>query len=306
MALFTDADLVTVAELSAVDSEIEAIAAAETLSGAGIIGQAWEECADAVAGVLTARSDEWIDPVVATISGSRVDLSQVVVSTSTRAMSSLRRWALYVALTLFYRAAANRKLTDRMVAKMERAELDARDAWGRLQRMGLGYVTAPLPAPGATREYGAGLFTSAALTTPTGGTSVATVVYYVAITWVDGSAYVSAANRGNAESGPSAKLSCSVLATKTIAVSIAALTPPSGAAAPQSQNGRSVARRTATAWNVYVGISADRMYLQNSTPIPVATTSYTLASDPVLSGYELWPGQVPDAFFQVDNVVVRG
>lgn len=306
MALFTDADLVAVADLSALDSEIDTIAAAEGLAASTFISQAWEECADAVSAVLSARDSGGSDPVLAGITGARVSLSQIVTSGNMRAMSALSRWALYVALKLFYRAASNRKLTDRMTTKLERAIADSSDAWGRVKGIGLGYVYAPLPCPGAVREYGAGVFAPSAVTAVTGGSSAATASYYVAVTWIDGSSYVSSAARGNAESGPSAMLSVAVLTGKTIAVSVAGVIPPSGAAAPAPQAGRAIARRTATGWNVYVGTSADRMYLQNGAPIPVATLSYTLAGNPVLSGAELWPGQVPDATFQVDSVVSRG
>jgi hypothetical protein len=61
----------------------------------------------------------------------------------------------------------------------------------------------------------------------------------------------------------------------------------------------------ASSWNCYAGTSADALYLQNATPIPLGTTSYTLADKPALSGNRLQPGQWSDYNFSWQHMLQR-
>jgi hypothetical protein len=62
---------------------------------------------------------------------------------------------------------------------------------------------------------------------------------------------------------------------------------------------------TATGWNVYVGTSQKSMFLQNTTPIALSTTTYTLPNAPVVAGSILKPGQFADYNFAFQNMLLR-
>jgi hypothetical protein len=56
---------------------------------------------------------------------------------------------------------------------------------------------------------------------------------------------------------------------------------------------------------VYVGLTGKTLWLQNASPIPIGTTSYTLANAPTLSGNAMGTGQHPDYNFAFQNVLWR-
>lgn len=320
MALLIDSDFVCVADMLAIDPEMSDVADAEQIAVTGddsIVRQMWDECADTLTAEMQAFGGDiiaWPGSITTYgafgISRPRVRLNQIVVSSVYgRKNSTLKRWMIYRALALFYRAAANRRVNDRYEVKWERFSGEAAGAWKALWANGLPYVAIPLAAPGAPHDYFAGYWSASNISYVSGGSS-ALATYNVAITWVDQtSGYVNPLSKNNAESGPSAYLSATVPANELLQVSILGLNPPSTAQQPN----RGIAEgpyvtRQATGWNVYVGTSGDNnglMYLQNAVPIPVGTTSITLATI-TLAGPLLQPGQVPDANYAFQKILQRG
>jgi hypothetical protein len=312
--LFTDDDLLTAADLVALDSEVTEVAAAEDLvvEGEGsILRQAWEECANEVLGRMEAFGGELVfagGGRWGALGGtrSRVYLTQIVATDAyARKLSALQRWVLYRALVLFYRAATNRTVNDRHALKMAQFAEDAKQHWKALWRRGLPVVLEPLPCPGALHEWNAGAWDGTKVTGVAGGASAETT-YTLAITWVDGSRYQSPTAKGNAESAGSRVLAYTLPANELLQVSIAGLRPPDGTPAARTPADGAFRTLVATAWNVYVGAAEGPLYLQNPAPVPIGTSSYTLAAAPVLGGAVLDPGQVPDTNFTFQNTLQRG
>ena len=282
-----------------------------TLDGDGIIRQAWEECAGQLLRYMEAFGGGQYEqygtarwrPASAR---SRMFLSQIITHSphaSTR--SPLERWLAYAALHLLYRSASGRVDVDRYEAKRKRFEQDIKRQWHMLWTAGLPVVYEPLACPGATHERDAGAWTSAALTTNAGGTSPQRVVD-VAITWVDTTnGYVSPAAKGNGESGPSPLLVITIPVNSRVTASIAALTPPTGLSYATSGADGTLRTRKATHWNVYLGLTGGTLYLQNASPIAIATTSYEVQT-PSFSGYTLEPGQKPEANLPFEATLQRG
>jgi hypothetical protein len=152
--------------------------------------------------------------------------------------------------------------------------------------------------PGAYFERNSGSWSSANVTTVPGpGTLDTPVACDVLITYCDMSQanlYVDASRTNNAESDGSDTINVSMTAGNVLSVDISTLNPPSGAQHPSQMMVVVVSPLKATHWNVYVGMTGGVLYLQNMAPIPVSTKSYTLAGDPVLSGYTFNGGQYPD------------
>jgi hypothetical protein len=90
-------------------------------------------------------------------------------------------------------------------------------------------------------------------------------------------------------------------------VTIAGLNPPNGQAPINVALGQGiVVPGNASGWNLYVGQSGQTLYLQNSTPIPIATQVYTMSGAPTLSGYPLLAGQYPDQYLTLQRMLMRG
>lgn len=312
--LFTDDDLLTSADLAALDSEVTEVAAAEDLvvEGEGsILRQAWEECANEILARMEAFGTELMFAGVGRWSSaggtrSRVYLTQIVATDAyARKLSALQRWVLYRALVLFYRAATNRTVNDRHALKRAQYAEDAKQHWKALWRRGLPVVLEPLPCPGALHEWNAGVWDGTKVTGVAGGASAATT-YAVAITWVDQSRYQSPTAKGNAESAGSRVLAYTLPANELLQVSIAGLQPPDGIPAARTPADGTFRTLVATGWNVYVGAAEGPLYLQNPAPVPIGISSYTLTAAPVLGGAVLDPGQVPDTNFTFQNTLQRG
>jgi hypothetical protein len=306
--LFTDSDLLTAADLVALDPEAPDVAAAEGLIVEGdgsILRQAWEECADEALG----RMEAFGGRLVAHAGGgqvSRVALSQIVATDAyARKLSVLQRWVLYRALVLFYRAATSRALNDRHALKMAQYMADAASQWRALWRRGLPVVWQPLPCPGAVHEWGAGEWTPEHVSSVPAASS-ADMTLQVAITWVDGSRYQSPGAKGNAESGPSRVVAFVLPADERLKVSIAGLQAPAGAARLRAPGEAQFGTMTATGWNIYAGMLAGPLWLQNAAPVPVGQIEYTLPDVPLLGGEMLEPGQAPDVHLAWQNVLQRG
>lgn len=258
------------------------------------------------------------------------DLYQGDILPGSALWGPLRTWLTYWAITLGYR-----HLTGRVTQSTDRYQQNYNnyrryvggEKWNILASTGLPYVRVPLPAPGAIFEQGSGRWTAANLSQVVPGSgSPAGGNFYVAITWVaqgssNGSGlYVSPLKTGNAESGPSqiaptlntTLLSTTISSGNVLSIDITSLNPPTGTVNPAQASITGVSQGTmiATGWNIYVGVGDGGnppayLYLQNSTPIPIATKTHALTGDPVLSGYTMGAGQYPDANMGIPNTMMR-
>lgn len=303
MALFTDSNHVTEADLIALDPEIPSIISAEGVSSATAIALAWDRMASDLSNWLEGQGGYSSDPILNVGGDSPFDLGCVVASGTyaghTSQMVRSMRWR---SLENLYRSASARKSTDRMREKMDLAKIEADACMEAALRSGVPVVYSPLPSPGATHDIGAGVWGAANVSKVTAGAGGAQTVY-VAVTWT---ANVYGSVLGADESGPSEVVAVSLLAGETVSVSIAGLNPPGSYSMPAVVQGRARPVMSAAGWRVYVGPLPSRLFRQASTPIPVGTTSYALATAPVFAGQQLWPGQVADEILQISNLIERG
>jgi hypothetical protein len=332
--LFTDADFISSADLTSIDPEVVDISRAEKIvldsslgAASGINAQACDEVGQrllqetqAFSGFMPPFAMPYnqtaavLNLVGPTVNRSRISLSQIVVSgvnpteLSSAKMSALKRYAVYEALVMFYRAAYYRKTTDRYEKRMQLYENEVRRKhWPRFFNQGVPVVYKPLAAPGAIHEYNAGVWNSTNVATVVGVNILTAATYDVAITWVDDTKYVSPTSKGNAESSVSARITGPVATSNVLQVSIAGLNAPNGLAPLNVSLGQGlVIPGTASGWNVYCGSQGATLYLQNSTPIDIATKTYTFAGAPVLTGFPADSGQYPDAHFTLQKTLMRG
>lgn len=238
---------------------------------------------------------------------TRLLLSQVVVKwPHLPPVDALRNWLEYSVLVEFFRMASSRVQSPRDRLKEKQKEY-AKEVmwrlWPTLQANGLPMVYQPLACPGALYEIGAGTWAlgTATVSGTTGGN------YFASITFVDMSRYVSPTNKANAESGLSQVNSdaITVNADSVIAFDITGLNPPGGQIVNALLSLAVITPLTATHWNCYVGAKADTLFLQNASPIPIATKTYALPADPILTGFTADFGQAPDCNYFMANVLQR-
>lgn len=325
--LFTDSDIITAADLLAVDGEAQRVASSEqpplALEGAGsIIRNAVEEAGQEIRARFQNFSGYLVSPGInvnhvaavlnilsTAINRPRMRLNQVVAWDPDPAKGLFKNWLRYRALFQLYRNAFSRflKNTDRYERKMLLYEDQAKTQWSRLTADGIPVVLIPLPCPGAVRELGAGTFGTSNVTVGGSGSTEPGASYVVAITWVVQPAYVSASNKGNAESAGSAQIAAAPTIGQRITVNTIGLNSPSSTLPAVGTADGLYTQMAATHWNVYVGASTagSPLYLQNGTPLPLSTTSYTLTDKPVLSGAVLTPGQFADYNFAFQNMLHR-
>ena len=310
--LWTDRIFVTLDDLQRVDSEVADVADAEKISlpgNTGLVRGAIEEASHELQKYLVSfggysGSGDFSANHLAAVYNTggagagtvqKIGLSQVVVSGNDEyAQTQLKHWVVFWVLQIFYRDAFNRTVKDRYEGKMRyyKTELARRLTPGMLG-VGIPTVVSPLAAPAATFEFGAGTWGTRNLSL-TAGSGTIDERYDFAITYADMSAanlYVSPAVRHNAESCPSERATVLLAHDKVVVVSIASLTPPSGAQHPSQAVICPVSALKATHWNVYAGKTGEDLYLQNQTPIAIGTTSYTLSGNPAASGYSPGLGQ---------------
>ena len=244
------------------------------------------------------------------VNRQRVLINQVVVSHYSGQdvlWSPLKTWCAYYTLGLFFRDAANRTLKDRYKEKQQRYQKDARSIYFEpLKSQGLPITRQPLPCPGAIYEPAVtGTFGANNVTLVTGsGTS--TDDWDVAVTWVDQRYYMNPGQKVNAESAPSQRVTVTATAGNVLRLSIAGLTAPNGSQHPSTVPLSVTAYGQASGWNVYAGSKGGTLYLQNASPIPVGTQTYTLAGDPLVTGNAADAGQYADLYFTFQNIVQRG
>ena len=312
--LWTDSVFVAQDDLLRIDSEVSVVATSEgiTLTGDnGLLRGAVEEAANEMmklvisfggylnAGDLTANHLAAVLNVgVGNSVRQKIGLQQVVVSGDVPGQWNwIKQWTVFWALKTFYRDAFARLGGDRYKAKMDfyKEELQRRIT-PNLWALGIPMVIRPLVRPAAKFERNTGTW-DASNVVPVAGSGTATTPFDVAITYADTSQpnfYAGAATPNNCESEPSDILTVTPDGTQVIQVNITSLRPPTGAQHPSQIMVVVVSPLKATHWNVYVGNQGGTLYLQNTVPIPIATKTYTLAGDPVLSGYESGNGQYPD------------
>jgi hypothetical protein len=331
MSLFTDLDFVSSADMLALDPEIAKVAAAEAITidtPAGIAAQACDEVgqkllieSQAFTGFMPPFAMPYnqtaavINLVGPTVNRSRITLNQVVVTganpteTSVAKPSALKRYAIYTAIYLFYRAAFYKKTNDRYDNKRKMYEEEIRKKyWPRLFNQGIPICYKPLACPGAAHEWNVGVWDSTRVSAVAGTNVNLATLYDVAVTWVDHTRYQTPLLKGNSESAPSARVSgFSIPTSQVLRVDISVLNAPNGLNPLNTALGQGlVIPGIASGWNIYVGPQGGTLYLQNATPIPILTTSYTLPGAPVLSGYQADSGQYFDACFTLQKTLMRG
>jgi len=248
-----------------------------------------------------------LNTLTTAINRPRARLNQVCALDPDPTHLHMKRWLEYRALTGFYRSLYHRKVEDRFEKKMGNYRAEASIAWNNLTANGLPIVMQPLACPGALRELGSGTWGPSNVSAGGTGSSETGHAYDIAITWVNSQGYISWANNGNSESAPSALVSAvPVLAGQVLTITLAGLNPPNGTIPQNLGTADGIyTPLPATAWNVYIGISGQTLWLQNASPIPIATTSYTLAGGPTLTGNPMGKGQHPDYNFAFQTVLWR-
>ncbi len=320
--LFTDSDVISIADLAQIDSETAAVAASVKppilIDGPNsVCALAWSECGRKIQAAQQMYTSFIASPgmsgghaaAVLNVGGStrnqaRVRLNQVVATESQygNTSSAVQMWMAYQALSMVYRDASARLGKDRYQEKYERYAADADFAWRQLRQVGLPFVMSPLEAPGARHGVGAGTWGLANLSAVAGSGTAQTL--QVAITYYDGSRYQSEAVNGNAESGPSDVLSIAMLVGTVLQVSIASLNPATGTMPNVGLSSGAWTPLTASHWVIFCGVPGGPLYRQVASPI--GTKTVTLPSDPVLSGSIMQMGQWNDVNLCFQNVIGRG
>lgn len=316
--LFTDSDIVTALDMVAIDSEMQSVA---RLGGspilvdgdAGIIRQNWQECANKVRRVVQSFAANAYagDPVMGFHMANfqaRIGLNQLsLMAKYAKADSPWKRWMTLSALAMFYDAASNSRTgaaTDRFLLKEQKYDDMAATAWSTAIADGLPVLASPLSAPGATHDYTAGTWGPENISSAVSG-SAASATYYVAITWVDGSAYISPTVKGNAESAPSLVVTFEVPANSVMVVNIVSMNPPGSVVYPGGVSDGVYRTRKATGWNVYAGATSGLMTLQNPTPITASVPTFTFPAAPTTTGAPMGAGQFPDQLTPILNQIYR-
>jgi hypothetical protein len=204
----------------------------------------------------------------------------------------------YSTLVQLYLAAVNRVVNDNYDAKIDRFNTEVSRLWMGLKTVGIPIVVTPLPCPGAVHEVGVGIWDVNNVLKVAGAASGGP--FEIVATWT-GASYTSATIKGNQESYSSARIAVVPIASEVIRVDITSLVPITSSLQNLGVADGAYNLVTPTGWNVYAGTPGGRMFLQNSTPIPIATKTYTFAADPVLSGTVLDDGQTPDSNFVIGN-----
>ena len=227
MALFTDQFISEVSDLTAYESNLPEIAAAEGIDLNSKLQLAHTEvgaqlgaASQRPGNVYFANGAGWQSSGAET-NPLRFELSQVVVTPTLKLLHTFQT------LAIIYRDAYNRKLNDKYLPKWREYKELARWAWDLLLQTGIGITSDPLARPEA-----------AALDWVS--SSLAAAALYVSMTWTGST---------GAESAGSVQQAIGVPNSNALRV-----TPPT---APGSVTG----------WNVYVGESSTELTKQNNEPL---------------------------------------
>lgn len=237
----------------------------------------------------------------------RITLDQIVVSGRSRSFDSdIKQWAMNRVLIRFYLAASNQSEDDRYTNRLEQfKKQDQLEYWPQLVQSGMPFVYRPMPAPGAVQYRSPGAWSTSQ--SILGGTTAAGQ-FTVGITYVDLSKYRGSDNPANAEGDAGVLQTLTLVSGNGIAIDITRLNPPTGIIPPSELARGFVVPLNASGWNVYVGAGDGTapMYLQNDTPLPIATKTYALAGDPTTTGVELGIGQYVESLMATQNSIQRG
>jgi hypothetical protein len=260
LSLFTDSNVTDASLMQRLDPEVESVLAAErknnaapaiTIDGPGGIAEnAWSECRSkleaALASFNTYIGASGTQPHIAAVlnTGSlygqgnrpRLRLQQIIASDFyyANSLSPIQRWVTYSALKMLFQTAANRflgnanKSGDRYEKKYEFYGMKEAELWRHLLSQGIPWVYSGLDCPGAAHGWNAGVWDESAFTfsTDTANTNATDQTVRIAITYFDGTNYISPTLKNNSESGPSRILETTIPAAQLLTVSIARLNPP--------------------------------------------------------------------------------
>lgn len=322
--LWTDSIFVTPSDLADVDSEIPTIAAEEGIALSGTKGFIRRQIDEAGLDVLrrinvyggwvgdSSLSANHIQAVLNTGGGAqaaktKILLNNIVVSDLVaEKWSSIKQWVVYKTVIAMYRNAYSRTASkDRYKTKMnEFSRVMLRHQDFVFLDLGLPAVVAPLPCPGALLDIDPGTFGTDNLTQIAGAGTVEGD-YSIVVTYVDQSLYRSYQEDGNAESAPSERAHITLASGNVMKIDISSLNPPTGTMHPGLLPWSSTSFLKATGWNVYAASDDATLHLQNSTPIPIETKTFTFDGDPDLTKSVVRNGQYPTVRYQFQRLMHR-
>lgn len=177
----------------------------------------------------------------------------------------LKRWHALHTLAVFYRDAFSNQLNDRYEAKLAEYRALSKGARDRTYGYGIGLSLDPIP------EAPAPTFSLAAGANPD-------TIYYAQVSWVSASGQEGTPSEATTYESPANSL-----------LVVTAVNPPA----------------IATGFNVYLGLSANALALQNAAPVP-AGESFTAAAGALLPGRAPGTGQAPDIYITGGPLLRRG
>lgn len=181
------------------------------------------------------------------------------------ATAPLKRWHAVHTLEVFYRDAFNNQLNSRYKAKFEEYHELSRDAREQTYQYGIGLALVPIPRASMPT------FSYVAGLIPE-------TVYYVAVSWVSAKGQEGDPSEQTTYDSPAGSLPV-----------VTPVRPPA----------------VATGFNVYMGLTAESLALQNPTPVPVGE-SFTLAAAGLIPGRPPGHGQAPDVYVTGGRLMNRG
>jgi hypothetical protein len=205
--------------------------------------------------------------------GTQYSLTQLPVGADRRRLGvsdvvvspPMKRWQALHTLAVVYRDAYNNQLNDRYQNKWQEYRELARGARERTYDFGIGLVTTPVPRA-EKPEFG------------TAAGTMAGSIYYSHVSWVS----------AEGQEG-SASLATNFQTTDNSLLTVAAVNPPAVAAG----------------WNVYLGLTASTVMLQNSAPLGIGT-AFTLPGLGLVGGASPGDGQAADMYVTGGRILRRG
>lgn len=288
--LFTDSGILTIADLKRKVSDIQSVIDALKIASADKIADAIEDNQVEFSAANQLSSNVYFNPsrilgryLYGEYTNLRFAAAQVVVTTE------LKRWLVFHCLETIYRDAYHQKKADKYEPLYTLYKGESAEAFRALKRVGIGYLTTPLPQPGA-----------AGLTEVSGG-ALAARSYDIQLAWYSATAQPAS----NTLSGPSVLQSLALTASNLANIDISALTPPDGSTVSNGNTPYQLA--SASGWNVYAALTGSPLLLQTLTPLPIGTKTWTEPPSGLLSGTApVGTGQLPEAFRLLPQTFNRG
>lgn len=235
---------------------------------------------------------------------ARVAPEQVVASSAVAdTWNPVKQWLAQFVLADVYLAAVNRPGDDRYVTRYNMALRERDDAYQNLQSLGLPVVAQPLHRPGSW--HGAyGTWSEDNLSLVSGGNAADTSIE-VAITWTNAARLSQVAGREDGESAPSERAVLSATPGNNVQIDISPLTPLLTAPERAGEYGEFVTPMIPDGWNIYAAVQGETLRLQNSEPLPISTTTYTIQDTLVVTSNPVGTGQRPDLNYYFNSVQIR-